>query len=203
MTTQHFEDRAIKRGHCIDLLNAETNRTLDLVVTDPPYAFTGSGPEHEMTATVAIALRECATRLVKGSWMIVFCASSWRSVNYTIESVRGILDPIRFGTWIKPSSRSRVIIPGWKFSSVTVVAFRKGNKNRIEVKPSAIQDSIVAAPVYNGRRAQLPQEVCDWAVSPFVIPGGKFLDPFCGSGGLVKAAELHGMLATGYEIQEK
>lgn len=193
-------EQEIRRGHCIDLLPGVEK--LDLVVTDPPYAFTGSGPEHEMTATVAIALRECANRMAKGSWMIVFCASSWRSVNYTIEAVRGIMDPVRFGTWVKPNPRSRVIIPGWKWSTVNVVAMRKGNKNRPEVKPSEILDHISAAPIYNGRRAQLPDEVCDWAIAPFAIPGGVFLDPFAGSGALVRSAHRHGMNALGFELQE-
>lgn len=189
----------ITRGHCIDLI--ESVETLDLVVTDPPYAFTGSGPEHEMTATVAIALRECAQRLTRGSWMIVFCASSWRSVNYTIESVRGIMDPVRFGAWVKPNSRSRVVIPGWKWSMVNVVAMRKGPKNRPEIVPSEILDHIVAPPIFNGRRAQLPAEVADWAVMPFAIPGGNFLDPFAGSGALVQAATRAGMNSRGFEVQ--
>lgn len=191
----------IERGHCVDLI--QKVEELDLVVTDPPYAFTGSGPEHEMTATVAIALRECATRLKRGSWMVVFCASSWRSVNYTVEAVRGILDPVRFGTWVKPNPRSRVVIPGWKWGAVTVIAMRKGPKNRKELAPSEIKDWIEAEPVYKGRRAQLPPEVCDWAVEPFAIPGGRFLDPFAGSGALVDAAARCDMEAMGFEIQEK
>jgi DNA modification methylase len=60
-----------------------------------------------------------------------------------------------------------------------------------------------AAPIYNGRRAQLPAEVAEWAVAPFAIPGGNFLDPFAGSGALVNAAERHGMNALGFEIQER
>lgn len=190
----------IVRGHATDLVGAVDK--LDLVVTDPPYAFTGSGPEHEMTATVAVVLRECAVRLRRGSWMIVFCASSWRSVNYTVEAVRGVLDPIRLGAWVKPKPRSRVVIPGWKWGQVTVVAFRKGPKNREEISPSPVKDYIEADPVLNGRRAQLPEAVCDWAVAPFAIYGGAFLDPFAGSGGLVKSASKFGMDAVGFEVQE-
>jgi DNA modification methylase len=61
---------------------------------------------------------------------------------------------------------------------------------------------VLAEPVKNGRRAQLPQSVCDWAVAPYAVPGGTFLDPFAGSGALVQAAERAGMRATGFEIQE-
>lgn len=188
------------RGHATDLITDVGK--LDLVVTDPPYAFTGSGPEHEMTATVAVVLRECAQRLTRGSWMIVFCASSWRSVNYTVEAVRGVLDPIRIGVWVKPNPRSRVVIPGWKWGTVAVVAFRKGPKNREELKPREIKDYIEAPALIEGRRAQLPEIVCDWAVEPFAIPGGQFLDPFAGSGSLVRSAIKFGMEARGFEIQE-
>lgn len=191
----------IKLGHAVDLLR--DCGPLDLVVTDPPYAFTGSGPEHELTASVAIALREAAQKLTTGSWMLVFCAASWRSVNYTIESCRGVLDPVRIGTWVKLNPRSRAVIPGWKWSTVPVIAMRKGPKNREELKPSQILDHIIAAPETTGRRAKLPDAVCRWAVEPFAIPGGKFLDPFAGSGGLVLAAEQFGMDATGYDIDPK
>jgi len=67
----------------------------DLIVTDPPYAFGGSGAEHALSATVAIVLRESALRLKRGRWMLVMCAASWRSTAYMVESVRGVLDPVR------------------------------------------------------------------------------------------------------------
>lgn len=68
----------IVRGDSLELLMAETVEP-DLIVTDPPYAFGGIGDEHELSATVAIVLREAAQRLKKGRWMLVMCASSWRS----------------------------------------------------------------------------------------------------------------------------
>jgi len=53
------------KGDSLELLLAETIKP-DLIVTDPPYAFGGSGGEHALSATVAIVLREAATRLAKG-----------------------------------------------------------------------------------------------------------------------------------------
>lgn len=55
----------IKKGDSLDLILAETIIP-DLVVTDPPYAFGGSGNEHALSATVAVVLRETAVRLAKG-----------------------------------------------------------------------------------------------------------------------------------------
>jgi DNA modification methylase len=174
---------------------------LDLVVTDPPYAFGGSGTEHAVTATVAVVLRGSAERLRRGSWMVVLCASSWRCVSYMVESVRGVVEPVRLATWTKPESRTKVRTAGWAWANVTAIAFRKGPKNRADITMGCERlDHIERAPVMNGRRAELPTDVARWAVSPFVIAGGRFLDPFAGSGALPRAASALGMEAHGFEI---
>jgi len=183
-------------GDALDLIQQETGQ-FDLIVTDPPYAFGGSGDEHAISATVAVVLREAAQRLKKGRWMVIMCASSWRSMQYMAESVRGIVEPVRVGTWCKPASRSKVSTPGWAWASVSAIACRKGKA--VECEAVEVLDHVEAAVIRNGRRAELPPEVASWAVSPFVIKGGRFLDPFAGSGALVKAATEHGMNAIGYE----
>lgn len=186
----------IRQGDSLDLLLAETESP-DLIVTDPPYAFGGSGGEHALSATVAVVLRESARRLAKGRWMLVMCASSWRSTAYMVEAVRGLVEPVRIATWCKPSARTKVDTTGWKWASVNVVAFRKG-KALDECSASDL-DHITAAPLTVGRRAELPPEVAMWMVKPFAVPGGLLLDPFAGSGAIVKAAEACGMRALGYE----
>lgn len=183
-------------GDSLDLILAETT-TPDLVVTDPPYAFGGSGSEHALSATVAVVLRETATRLAKGRWMLVMCASSWRSTAYMVEAVRGIVEPVRIATWCKPAARTKVETTGWKWASVNVVAFRKGKA--IDDCAASDLDHITAPPSINGRRAELPAEVAMWMVKPFAVPGGMMLDPFAGSGAILRAAEACGMLAIGYE----
>lgn len=188
----------IIRGDALDLI-ATCPDEPDLIATDPPYAFGGSGTEHALSATVAVVLRESAMRLKKGRWMLVMCAASWRSTAYMVESVRGILDPVRIATWCKPVSRTKVSTSGWLWASVNVVAFRKGRAE--DSSSSGILDHITAAPVMNGRRAELPPEVAAWVVKPYAVPGGIFLDPFAGSGALLKAAADCGMTATGYEKQ--
>lgn len=189
----------ILRGHALDLI--ETAPPLDLIATDPPYAFGGSGGEHALSATVATVLREAARRLKRGHWAVVFAASSWRSVSYMIEAVRGILEPVRLGTWVKPKCRTKVQTAGWSWASVTAIVLRKGPKNAVGV-PSPILDHITAEPVMDGRRAQLPAEVADWAVGPFAVQGGTLLDPFAGSGALLDAGTRAGMNGIGYEIGE-
>lgn len=186
----------ITKGDSLDLVMAETE-TPDLIVTDRPYAFGGSGDEHAMSATVATVLRESARRLAKGRWMLVMCASSWRSTSYMVESVRGIVEPVRIATWCKPAARTKVMTTGWKWASVNVIAFRKGKA--LDDCPAWDLDHITAAPIVNGRRAELPPEVALWMVKPFAVPGGLLLDPFAGSGVILKAGEECGMHVRGYE----
>jgi DNA modification methylase len=186
----------VTTGDALDLIQAFPE-AIDLLVTDPPYAFGGSGGEHALSATVAVVLREAAQRLAPGSWAVVFAASSWRSTAYMVEAVRGVLEPVRIGTWTKPESRTKVATAGWRWASVNAIAFRKGKAR--ETKTSILLDHICAAPIRNGRRAELPPEVAAWAVDPFAIPDGVFLDPFAGSGALPRAAAQAGMNAYGFE----
>jgi DNA modification methylase len=190
----------IIRGDSLDLLSM-FGEEYDLIATDPPYAFGGSGDEHAISATVAVVLRESAMRLKPGRWMLVMCAASWRSTTYMAEAVRGIVEPVRIATWCKPKARTKVSTSGWLWASVNVIAFRKGKA--LDPAASDILDHITAPPIIKGRRAELPPEVAKWMVSPYSVTGGKFLDPFAGSGALVAAAESCGMDATGYEKQAK
>lgn len=183
-------------GDSLELLLARDDRP-DLIVTDPPYAFGGAGAEHELSATVAVVLREAAQRLRKGCWMLTMCAASWRSTQYMVDAVRGVVEPVRIGTWCKPAAKTKVRTPGWNWASVNVIAFRKGKAE--ERNAGEWLDHITAPPVMNGRRAELPPEVARWMVEPFAVPDGLLLDPFAGSGVILRAAEQCGMRAVGYE----
>jgi DNA modification methylase len=186
----------IIKGDSLDLLQLEQRRPA-LIATDPPYAFGGSGAEHALSATVAIVLREAAQRLERGRWMLVMCASSWRSTSYMVESVRGILEPVRIATWCKPAARTKVETTGWKWASVNVIAFRKGKA--LDDCAASDLDHITEPPVINGRRAELPARVAEWMVRPFAVPGALMIDPFAGSGAILNAATSCGMEAVGYE----
>jgi len=126
-------------------------------------------------------------------------AASWRSTAFMVEALRGIVEPIRIGTWCKPKVQTRTRTSGWKWASVNAIAFRRGKA--ADVLCSEFLDHITCAPVKSGRRAELPAEVARWVVSPFAVAGGLMLDPFAGSGRLLLAAEEAGMAAIGYETK--
>jgi hypothetical protein len=189
----------IQRGDSLDLISTLTE-PIDLLCSDAPYAFGGDGDEHAISATVAIVLHEAAKLLRPGRFAVLFAASSWRSQCYMAESVRGILTPIRTGTWCKPAARTKTKTVGWNWQTVAVMVFRRGKALK-DYAPNRTADYIVCPPLTIGRRAQLPPEVAAWAVAPYTVPGGLMLDPFAGSGALCDAAEACGMRACGYERQ--
>lgn len=189
----------IIRGHATDLIET-FDRQPDLIITDPPYAFGGEQQETELSAAVAVVLRESAKKLKRNSFMVVLCASSWRSINYMVEATRGIAHPVRIGTWVKPNSRSKVTTSGWKWASVAAVVFKKGKP---KAEPNETLDWIESPIVLKGRSMQLPEQVAEWAVKPFAIPGGLLLDPFAGSGAILQAGDKFGMDSVGFEIQDK
>jgi DNA modification methylase len=186
----------IKIGDSLDLIRKQPRDSVDLIVTDPPYAFGGDEVEHALSATVAIVLRESARRLKKGRWMLVFCASSWRSTSYVVESVRGIVHPVRIAHWLKPTARTKTRTPGWQWGSIHCIAFRKGRGTGQSYEQL---DHITESPLTTGRRARMPPRVARWAIAPFAVAGGVFLDPFAGSGVFVSVAESLGMNAIGFE----
>jgi len=190
-------DGCLQVGNAVDLLAAIKPRP-HLIVTDPPYAFSGCGPEHQLTATVAVVLRESARLLRRDSWMLVFCAASWRSTAYMADALRGVVVPVRIGRWCKPVARTRVKTGGWQWAGVNVLVLKKG---RPRTPAADIVDHIVAEPLKSGRRAELPPVVADWAVRPYAVPGGLLLDPFAGSGALLAAGQRAGMRHLGFELQ--
>lgn len=193
------EDRLVV-GHALDLIAGVD--TLDLLATDPPYALGGDGAEHAVSAVVATVLREAGQRLRRGGWAVIFAASSWRSSYYMVEALRGVLEPVRWGTWAKPAARSRVRTPGWAWATVNVLVMRRpGRSGDVVGAPSDLLDYIVEEPVTNGRRAQLPARVASWAIAPYVLAGGRMLDPFAGSMALPRAAADAGMAALGFEVE--
>jgi len=194
----------ILRGDALELVE-RLDEAPDLIVTDPPYAFGGTGDEHAISATVAVVLRESAKRLRRGRWMLVMCAASWRSTSYMVEAVRGVLEPVRIATWCKPAARTKVRTAGWEWASVNVIAFKKG-KALPDAGPHPYHegvpdlDHITAAPVVRGRRAELPPQVALWMVRPYAVRGGLLLDPFAGSGAILHAGEQFGMRSMGFEV---
>lgn len=58
-------------------------------------------------------------------------------------------------------------------------------------------------PVRNNHPTVKPLAVMRWLVRLIIPPGGRLLDPFCGSGSTLAAAELEGMTGLGFDLDER
>jgi predicted RNA methylase len=186
----------IHHGNAAELVG--TMPPFDLVVTDPPYAMGGVDGEWRLTAEVAVALRDAAKVIKRRNGaMVVLAASSGRSVEFMSSAVG--LPLKRILTWHRPDARTAAR-SGWRFDTVLALVFGK-------VPPEGGMSSFISAasPKPSGHKAEIPDEVADWLLAPWLLVPNALtvLDPFCGSGSLLRAAARQGHAVVGIDVEER
>ena len=193
LPTPYFEDRehgiTLYCGDCRDILPLLPDKSVDLVLTDPPYGIGEDGgvartrgktrPNHEYGGWDSeIPSRECFDELRR-------------------VSNRQAIFGGNFFTEYLPASRGwmywRKLMGGdfadgeliWTSLDRTLREFTFPNKGLKTVHPT-----------------QKPIAVVEWLMG-FFQPFDSVLDPFCGSGTTLVAAKQLGRKAIGIEISEK
>jgi site-specific DNA-methyltransferase (adenine-specific) len=196
----YYEDDLVTIYHadCRDVL---PSLAVDLVLTDPPYAFGARREEWSATASVAIGLQTAAAQVRKRGALIAFTTSSGRGLQYTIESVARTLPLNRILTWQKDRARGFAISP-WRWDTISVLMF--GTSPTGGVAPAS---SVFLSPAHyprpSGHPAELPDGIAEWLYKPFDRPGVVVVDPFMGTGRLLEPAAKAGRRVIGIEIEER
>jgi DNA modification methylase len=204
-------------GDCVEVMRGMADRSVDAIVTDPPYGTEELGGgygrkktvEERPSLTIAndkdlAILKEAVpewVRILKPSaWLAVFCATKRR------REVEDILDRHGFGffgevIWDKG-------VPGLgyhiRYSHETVLIFRRG----LPPRPAAPILSVIRETIPSGKRAgghphekpvPLLAELVRWCTPE----DGVVLDSFVGSGSTLVACMKTGRNGIGIELDAK
>lgn len=198
--TPYYQDDLVTlyHGDCREVL--PTLLPVDLVVTDPPYAFGGKRPEWRITASIAIALSQTAGKVNRGGAMAVMAAASGRGIEYVQSAVGPTLPFNRLLIWHKQFVNSPVAGP-WRWDIVPVLVFGRASFGRPEMSSCYISDGHSRLKDF-GHPAALPRGIGAWLIEPF-RSAKTVLDPFCGTGVFLAAAKQADKHVIGIEIEER
>ncbi|MBK8174328.1 MAG: DNA methylase [Rhodospirillales bacterium] len=191
---------AIAQGDCIDLMAAMPARSVDFILTDPPYLVrykdrTGRSIANDDNADwLEPAARQMFRVLKNDSLCVSFYGwtqtdrfmSAWRAAGFS--SVGHIVFRKRY------ASKTRFV--SYTHESAYVLA--KGRPALPDNPPADVIDW-----VYTGNRlhpTQKPVAVLTPLIEAFCPAGGLVLDPFCGSGSTLAAARSAGRDYLGMEL---
>lgn len=217
MTEPYYQDEHVTlyHGDCRDVLAAMADRSVDCVITDPPYdARTHRGAKTHKGSVRGIKAihfepftheRQVETFMELGRvtrrWVISTLATS-TAFKFDLDPPDG-LRCLRVGVWVKPNPMPQISAdrPGQGWEPVLFM-------HRADTKPTwhgGGKSGVWTFPVQQGHGhptvKPLPM-VADW-VRLFTNPGDTILDPFAGSGTTLRAAKDEGRKAIGVELDER
>ena len=213
----YYEDEHVTlyHGDCREVLAGMDARSVDAVITDPPYsarthgmAKTNRGKGHGVKAVefASLSQEELSTLLaecgrVTRRWLIA--TLDYNHAFKLDETPPNGLRALRVGVWVKPNPMPQISADrpgqGWE-----AIAFM----HRADEKPTwhgGGRAGVWTFPVAQNQghpTAKPLAMVRDW-VRLFTNPGDTVLDPFAGSGTTLRAAVDEGRKAIGVELEER
>lgn len=209
-----MKETSILVGDCLDVLRDFGDKTIDSIVTDPPFSFAGglsngatSAPDAQFFEHWLSDVFKQLIRVTKDSGcMFIWC--DWR----TVSSIQVAL--ARSSTMYRPWTVSQFIVHNREMigmgapfrNQCDFVAFVRNKKTKTGSRISKKTPNIFSGYSYYGKHKHHPSEktldvakklVC-WACDE----GETVLDPFCGSGTTILAAQETGRIGIGIEKDE-
>jgi len=213
----YYQDESVTlyHGDCREVLASLEDRSVDCVITDPPYterthgmAKTNKGKGHGVKALdfahitdgdLTSILAECGR--VTRRWVVASLAYQ-HAFKFDGEPPAG-LRTLRLGVWVKTNPMPQISAdrPGQGWESIAYM-------HRADEKPSwhgGGKHGNYVLPVQQGEGHPTVKPlsmVADW-VRSFTDHGQTILDPFAGSGTTLRAAIDNGRKAIGVELEER
>jgi site-specific DNA-methyltransferase (adenine-specific) len=216
-TALYYSDDLVTlyHGDCLEILPRLDDRSVDCVITDPPYterthgmAKTNKGKGHGVKAVdfapftddqLTASLEELGR--VTRRWVIATLDYA-HAFHFDQQPPAG-LRSLRVGIWVKPNPMPQISAdrPGQGWEAIlflhrddTTPIWSGGGRSGVWTHP-VVQNT--------GHPTSKPLSmVSDW-VRLFTTPGDLVLDPYAGSGTTLRAAKDEGRRAIGVELQER
>lgn len=223
MSAPYYIDDAITLYHadCRDLMADMPDRSVDAVITDPPY----SDRTHEMTRSNSGRAREHGNRVLSGTFgfdsitetdlrdVLTRCGEISRgwviaSLDYHHAFAFDANPPaglrlLRIGVWLKKNPNPQISgdrpAQGWE----AIAYFHRTDTRPKWNGGGKAANYYLASAQREGHPTAKPLEMIADLVRLFTNPGDTILDPFAGSGTTLRAAKDEGRRAIGIEVDER
>lgn len=217
MTAPYYQDEHVTlwHGDCREVLASLDDKSVDAVITDPPYADrthgmakTNAKAGHDVKAVnfAAIAdddLTEALLQCGRVTRRWVVASLDYRHAVMFDQHPPAGLRTLRLGVWVKTNPMPQISAdrPGQGWESIAYM-------HRDDTKPAwngggKAGNYVLPVEQNQGHPTTKPLAmVSDW-VRNFTNPGDLILDPFAGSGTTLRAAIDDGRRAIGVELEER
>jgi site-specific DNA-methyltransferase (adenine-specific) len=216
MSLYYADERVtLWHGDCREVLPTFGDRSVDCVITDPPYterthgmAKTNKGAGHGVRAVGFDAITDADLRAVLADcgrlsrrW-VVSTLDYAHAVEFDREPPEG-MRTLRLGVWVKTNPMPQISAdrPAQGWESIAYM-------HRADVKPEwsgggRAGNFILPTSQGQGHPTAKPLDMVRQWVQWFTKPGDLVLDPFAGSGTTLRAAIDEGRRAFGVEADER
>ena len=189
------------QGDCLELMKGVPDKSVDAVITDPPYNISRKNNfktmgragidfgEWDKDFDLTSWIDSIGSKVKAGGSIVIF--NDWKNMSYIVESLEEnefeVKDLLRWKkTNAMPRNRDRRFITDYE---VAVWAVKKGAKwtfNRLsetyEIPEVVGSLTPMSEKVDGGHATQKPIYVMEWAIVRLTKEGAVILDPFMGSG---------------------
>lgn len=223
MTEPYYSDDLVTlyHGDCRDVLAGMADRSVDCVITDPPFG----DKTHESTRTNNTAHGRRGNRVLSGNFGfdsltvdeirallsdLGRLTQGWVVANLDYKHAFALesLEPpglrlLRIGIWIKTNPNPQISgdrpAQGWE-----AIAYLHRNDLRPKWSGGGrAANFVLPSSQGQGHPTSKPLPMVAQMVRLFTNPGDTILDPFAGSGTTLRAAKDEGRRAIGVELDER
>lgn len=203
------------RGDCVELCDTLPAKSIDAVITDPPY---GIDIDKTKKLDVRIGIYEDKAGLYKNtmealirkldrvlkddSVAVIFCASEWAQFVKDLLRSIGFLVPESIAYWVKPIGQTNQPHKCLASCCEYIVYGLRGNATIQKQGRTNVFQYQSVTPSNKIHPVQKPLNLMEDILETFTLPGFTVLDPFAGAATTLIAALKRGCFPIGFELDE-